>query len=353
MAVLKSTGNLLKADAEALVNTVNTVGVMGKGIALQFKKAYPDNFRAYEASVRRGDIRLGEVFTYPTGKLTENPKFIINFPTKNHWRSKARLSDIREGLKDLVREVERLGIRSIAVPPLGCGLGGLDWDQVRPLIVEAFAPLDHVNAILFPPTETPAAADMPIGTERPKLTHARSAILALLDSYVGLVGRGATLIEVQKLAYLLERVGEPLDLRFNKAIYGPYSSRLDHVLNLLDGHFITGLGDRTHSVAEAEPIALLPEADDEIRTAADHHGVNPNVHRVLRVVDGFNSAYGTELLASVDWSVMHEVEGSYDPPAVLAAIQAWNRRKAQLFTESHVESALTRLQACELVPSPS
>ena len=132
MAVKEAKGNLLKSDAEALVNTVNTVGVMGKGIALQFKKAFPANFRAYEAACRRGDVRLGEVFVYSTGKLTENPRFILNFPTKKHWRSKAQLADIELGLQDLVGHVQRLRIKSLAIPPLGCGLGGLRWSRVEP-----------------------------------------------------------------------------------------------------------------------------------------------------------------------------------------------------------------------------
>src|SRR5665811_1493750 len=134
MTVKEAKGNLLKADAEALVNTVNTVGVMGKGIALQFKKAYPDNFRAYEAACRNGEVRLGEVFVYSTGKLTENPRFILNFPTKEHWRSEARLVDIESGLQDLVEKVVQFRIGSIAIPPLGCGLGGLRWAEVEPLI---------------------------------------------------------------------------------------------------------------------------------------------------------------------------------------------------------------------------
>lgn len=349
MTVKEVMGNLLRADTEALVNTVNTVGVMGKGIALQFKKAYPDNFKAYERAVKAGDVQLGRVFVYSTGKLTENPKYIINFPTKKHWRSRARLSDIREGLVDLVREVERLNIESIAVPPLGCGLGGLDWADVRPMIVEAFEPMDDVTVLMFPPVATPDAADIPVRTKRPRLTRARAAILSLLEGYVGFVGRGATPIEVQKLAYLLERVGEPLDLRFKKAIYGPYSERLEHLLNTLDGHFITGLGDRSLRVAEAEPITVVPESLDEVRSAVEEFGVLHHVDQVLDLVEGFNSAYGTELLASVDWSLMHEA-GDSDTSDVLSALKEWNRRKERLFTPAHVEAALDRLRSHDLVP---
>ena len=351
MTIKEGTGNLLKADAEALVNTVNTVGVMGKGIALQFKKAYPANFKAYESAVRQDEIQLGRVFVYRTGKLDENPKYIINFPTKNHWRSKSKLPDIAEGLEDLVREVERLGIKSIAIPPLGCGLGGLNWADVRPLIANAFSRLDDVTALVYAPTGTPVAADMPSETPKPALTRVRAAVLGVLLGYVGQVGRGATQIEIQKLAYLLERVGEPLDLRFGKGHYGPYSTRLDHVLNGLESHFIRGFGDRSHRVAEAEPIVIVPGAEDEIRRAAESSGAAPNIETVLSLVDGFNSAYGTELLASVDWSIMQETGGSSDIETVTNVLQQWNRRKGRLFTEPHVTSALERLQHYRLVAS--
>ena len=124
------TGNILAEDAEALVNTVNCVGVMGRGIALQFKNAFPDNFKAYVAACRSGAVRPGRMFVFETGTLT-NPRYIINFPTKRHWRGNSRLEDIKAGLTDLTRQIRERGIRSIAIPPLGSGLGGLEWDVVR------------------------------------------------------------------------------------------------------------------------------------------------------------------------------------------------------------------------------
>ncbi len=118
-------GNLLEADADGLVNTVNCVGVMGKGIALQFKQAFPENLREYELACRRGDVQLGDMFVVRLGHLT-CPRYIINFPTKNHWKARSRLDDIRRGLAALVAVVRDLGIESIAIPPLGCGNGGLN-----------------------------------------------------------------------------------------------------------------------------------------------------------------------------------------------------------------------------------
>lgn len=349
MTFKESTGNLLDADAEALVNTVNTVGVMGKGIALQFKKAFPENFRAYEAACRRDEVRLGEIFVYSTGKLTENPRFILNFPTKEHWRSKARLIDIERGLKDLVNQIQRLQVISIAIPPLGCGLGGLQWSQVEPLIRTAFAPLKGVEVAIYAPVGTPSAAEMPDTTSKPELTRIRTAILATLARYSGLVGRGATPVEVQKLSYLLERVGEPLNLGFEKGMYGPYSKTLEHVLGRLDAHYLSGFGDRSQRVDEAERIVVVEDVLSEIDDAAARYGVTSHVDLVLKMVEGFNSAYGTELLATVDWVVSHETERQGDPETVFNAIQVWNRRKARIFTIRHVDAALARLDSYELV----
>ena len=153
-----ATGNLLEANAEALVNTVNCVGFMGKGIALQFKQAWPDNFEAYARASKAGEIRPGRMFIWETGRMI-NPKFIINFPTKRHWRGKSKIEDIKSGLRALIGEVRHLGIRSIAVPPLGCGNGGLNWKDVRPLIEAAFAEIPDVEVLLYRPQGAPPAPD--------------------------------------------------------------------------------------------------------------------------------------------------------------------------------------------------
>src|SRR5579862_1600253 len=252
-----TTGNLLEADAEALVNTVNCDGFMGKGIALQFKQAWPDNFLFYQRAVQRGEVVPGKMLIYSTSRLV-NPKYIINFPTKRHWRNKSRMEDIQSGLKALKEDVNRLRIRSIAVPPLGCGNGGLDWRKVRPLIEGTFTDLPTVRVLLFPPMGAPEAKSMPVNTSRPRLTRARALLIALIYEYAA-IGYRCTLLEVQKLAYFLQEVGEPLRLNYQAGHYGPYATNLNKVLERLEGHFIRGFGDSPKPDREME---LLPGAAD-------------------------------------------------------------------------------------------
>ena len=147
-------GNLLQTDAEALVNAVNCVGVMGRGIALQFRKAYPENYYAYRKACKTGEILPRRMFTFPTG-LAVSPKYIINFPTKRHWKDASRIEDIYAGLCALTSEIDRLGIQSIAVPPLGCGNGGLNWADVEPLIRRAFSKMPDLHVQLFVPQVAP------------------------------------------------------------------------------------------------------------------------------------------------------------------------------------------------------
>lgn len=351
--VREDEGNLLDADAEAFVNTVNTVGVMGKGLALQFKQAYPGNFRAYEAACRRGEVRLGSMFTWDTG-LPGNPRFIINFPTKGHWRSRSRLADVEAGLDDLRRVIQDCEIRSIAVPPLGCGNGGLDWDAVRPLIAEALGDLPDVEVIVYPPHGAPLAETMTIRTKRPPMTAGRAALLALVCRYTRLTqvedvaeSDGASLLEIQKLMYFLQEAGQPLRLNYAKARYGPYADNLNHVLQNLEGHYLRGYGDRTQQVLKLAPITLLPGAEDEARRWLDDHPAETGepIEAVMRLVTGFASAYGLELLATVHWAATREMAGGQDAePAELARrVRGWSERKGRLFTDEHVRTAAERL----------
>ena len=336
-------GNLLQADADALVNTVNTAGVMGKGVALQFRRAFPDNYEAYRRACERGEVTLGTMFVVDNGQLIR-PRFIINFPTKKHWRSRSKLSDIQTGLTDLRDVLARLQITSVAIPALGCGNGGLAWTDVRPLIHEALDDVPEVEVLVYPPQGSPAAASMKVSTARPRMSPGRAALVGLLDRYIG-PGLGATPIEVQKLMYFLQAAGEPLQLNYVRAPYGPYAENLNHVLNSVEGHYLRGYGDRSKSVREAEPIELLPGAAEEADAFLEAHpATRDRFVRVARLVEGFESPYGLELLASVHWVAGENVEPpATTPKAATVEVQKWNPRKKRLFSERHVHVAWSRL----------
>src|ERR1700722_11907105 len=259
-------GNLLYANVDALLNTVNTEGVMGKGIALQFRRAYPAMFEAYFADCKAGRVKLGHMHVYDLGGLVSSgPRWIINFPTKGHWKAHSRLTDIQTGLADLVKTIRDLKIKSIALPPLGCGHGGLNWSDVRPMIELAFKGLPDVHALLFAPDGSPAAADMPNQTSKPELTTGRAALIALIDGYLkGLLDPNVTLLEIHKLMYFLQEAGQDLKLQYEAQLYGPYARNLRHVLNRLEGHMLTGFGDG--SDRPDKPIELVPGAVEKACT---------------------------------------------------------------------------------------
>lgn len=332
--------DLLKQDdVDAIVNTVNCVGVMGKGIALQFKNKWPKNFRAYADACKKGDVAIGRMFVFEAGGLIR-PHFIINFPTKDHWRGQSRLEYIRDGLIDLVACIRELRIASIAIPPLGCGNGGLDWSVVRPMIEKAFASVESVDVRLFSPEGAPAPKSMDVRTDRPRMTPGRVAILQLLETYKSL-NYGLSRIEVQKLAYFLQEAGEPLRLTFSKDQFGPYSDRLRHALNRMDGHFIQGVGD---GVVESD-IEPLAEAMVEAALYMHENGSEAlleRVERVRRLIDGFQSPYGVELLASVHWVAKNEPEVENVQTAVVA-VHAWSRRKRDMMRAEHIAVAWGRL----------
>ncbi len=334
-------GNILKADAEALVNTVNCVGFMGKGIALQFKKAYPENFDAYHKACAAGEVQPGRMFVFDLHSML-NPKYIVNFPTKRDWRVNSRYEDIESGLTALLAEVRRLGIRSIAVPPLGCGLGGLDWNKVRPMIEQAFAQLPDVRVSMFEPAGAPEAKAMPVRTARPKLTVARALFIRLMDQYAAQAYR-LTLLEIQKLAYFLQEAGQPLRLKYQAGHYGPYVPNLNKVLKALERHYTSGYGDTQKPDVEIE---LLDGAAEEAEAFLSAHAAeHERLARVNRLIDGFETPYGLELLASVHWLAVHATPPAEDKHEAVEGIAAWNDRKRQMFRPDHIRLAWDRLAA--------
>ncbi len=300
-----TTGDILAEDTEALVNTVNCVGVMGRGIALQFKKAYPENFLAYAEACKRGEVEPGRLFVFETGALA-NPRYIINFPTKRHWRGNSRIEDIDAGLASLVEVIRERDIRSVAIPSLGSGLGGLDWSGVRPRIERALSGFNHLEAVVFEPREAEAGERITPSREVPGMTPGRAALIGLMDRYVrGLLDPFVTLLEAHKLMYFMQASGEKLKLQYAKGPYGPYAKNLRHVLNTVEGHFISGFGDGGENPDKR--LELVPGAvGDANRVLEGCCETRERFDRVANLVEGFESAFGLELLATVHWVIAHD-----------------------------------------------
>jgi O-acetyl-ADP-ribose deacetylase (regulator of RNase III) len=345
-------GNLLDAPAEALVNTVNTVGVMGKGIALMFKEAFPDNFRAYDEAVKRKEVRIGRMFV-TENRAFDGPKWLINFPTKKHWRQPSKLEWIVDGLKDLRRVVEEKGIHSIALPPLGCGNGGLDWSDVRPEIERAFAQLHDLDVWVFEPT--PKYQNVAKRSGLMKLTPARALVAEMIRRY-WVLGIECTYLEVQKLCWFLERTihdlgfDDPLDLRFVADKYGPYSDRLRHLLNGLDGSYLhcdkrlsdAGPSDTIWFDEERRPFV------DLFLKQEDSRPLRAILDRTAERIDGFESPLGMELLSTVDWLIEREHCGR-SVSDIRNGLSRWPagpeaaERKQRLFDDRLIRLALDRL----------
>lgn len=317
-------GDILREDVEALVNTVNCVGIMGRGIALQFKNAFPENFKSYAAACDRREVQPGRMLVFRTSRLT-NPKYIINFPTKRHWRGKSRLEDIDAGLVSLVREVRTRDIRSIAIPPLGSGLGGLDWSTVRQRIEKSLSDLDGVRVVIFEPTATQDDSRSNRSSDVPKMTAGRAALVALMDRYLsGLLDPFITLLEVHKLMYFMEQAGEPLRLKFAKGPYGPYAENLRHVLKAVEGHLVFGYADGGD--APDKQLRVVPGAiDDAAAFLHSHVETQTRLAKVSELVEGFESPFGLELLSTVHWVASREGAASIDEIARMT--YAWNDRK--------------------------
>ena len=303
------------------------------------------NYKDYKKACGANTVKPGHMFIVDNQSLT-NPRYIINFPTKRHWKGKSKIEDVESGLLALVEDVKRLGIKSVAVPPLGCGLGGLPWKKVYSLMEKAFAQAEDVQWLVFEPTGAPAAKDMPNKTKRPKMTKGRAAVLGLIDRYlVPGYDYPLSLLEIQKLVYFLTESGEHLNqVVFEKAAYGPYADVLRHVLEKIDGHFVTGYGDGKNK--PDVPINLLPdaarEADEFIKS---HPDTQSRFDKVVKLIEGFETPYGMELLSTVHWVATRENNAAIENSDIaLEEIRNWNTRKAKIMQPSHIHAAWERLK---------
>ena len=304
-------GDLLAEDAEALVNAVNCVGVMGRGIAKQFKNAFPANFRAYATACRNREVRPGRMFVFDTGS-EGNPRYILNFPTKRHWRGNSRIEDIEAGLTDLVREIVDRRIRSIALPALGSGHGGLEWQTVRRLIEDTVSCLQDVEIAVFEPIGAPGRDTVGPRRDPPRMTAGRAAMIGLMDRYLDWQPEPVmTEMEVQRLMYFMEFSGQDLGLRFDWTRFGPYAGNLRMVLKTVEGHFISGYD------AGADPrevlLTLVPGAAGRATGVLQRsHDMRRSFDEVAALIRGFESPSGLDLLATVHWVLNFDISDSLE-----------------------------------------
>lgn len=336
-----TTGNMFDCEAEAIVNTVNTVGVMGKGVALQFKERFPVNYSLYEAACKNGEVQIGKMFITSTNSLM-NPKWIINFPTKKHWMHKSNYAYIENGLDDLLEQINILNIQSIALPPLGAGQGGLKWEKVKQIIINKLGSL-KIDITIFEPSTSIKAYNK---LSKSHLTKPRALVLALLAQYRKL-GYEMSLLEIQKLAYFLQRMGQSnLKLNYKQYHYGPYAHNLQHLLHELEKGYIIS----EKSVFDSKPLDLIFLNNDTIEEVLNYVSnecsteEKERLSNVFSLMSGFESPFGLELLASVDWILNKNTTNTLSEIEVKEKIKQWSERKDNNFNLDHVSSAQQRLK---------
>jgi len=331
-------GNIIQADCQAIINTVNTVGIMGKGIALAFKKSFPANYKAYRKAFEQDELSIGIMFVHETGQIT--PQLIINFPTKTHWRQRSKLEYIEQGLDDLVKVIVKYNIKSIAIPPLGCGNGGLQWSVVRPLIEDKLKTIsDTVDILIF----EPGFADQTVRSTKAvtSLTPIRAIYLTLLRQYE-LLGEELSTLAVQKLAYLLQRSGENLQLKFDKGIYGPYAPNLNKMIEAFKPHYIHYGGDLSKPHTH---LKLNQEKVEEVKHYVTTQLTEDQSGRLVKMtsfIEGFESAFGLELLATVAFALRECPECSVEE--IISDIHNWTERKRDLMTPHLISVSYDRVK---------
>lgn len=344
MSVTFKTGDLFSDKSEALVNTVNCVGVMGKGVALEFKRIWPENYTAYKKVCNAKQMRPGRMLIVELTSLfgRSEPKFIVNFPTKDHWREKSKLEYISAGLDALILDIKKYQIKSIALPPLGCGNGGLDWSVVRPMMLEKLSQLEDVSVSIYGPLE---GRDDPEYVETHlKMTRSRAVFLKAIAELETPFDSALDRLSLQKIAYFLQVMGVPLNLDFNKNLYGPYSEALKKAVVTLENDYklIAGFqAEREAHVTQAGYAA----AEDFLKNDEQSEAI---VENLVRLVDGFETPYGLELLSTV-----HKVATSCgendDIKRITSEMLSLERNKRNIFPEDEIRLAFKRLKEDHLL----
>ena len=336
------TGNILESNADALINTVNTVGVMGKGIALQFKKAYHNNYKAYVDACKRNEIKIGKVFVVKDINLSSGEKYIINFPTKKDWRNPSEYGFIDAGLNDLIRVLKEYNIQSVAIPPLGAGNGGLEWEKVKKIIEHKLSNLDIEIAVYEPSKHIIEQ----LKKERVKLTDARALLLYVLYDLVK-NGEYVSEFSSEKVCYFLQRFGAKkyFNLDFSPNFYGPYSGKVRFVLNVLNGSYIMGYSDMNKK--PFEPLTIVADGYDSVKNHVESNSELIGIaKKTIDFLTGFYSDFALELLSSVDFISTNQK--SFEKEVIIKQLENWSDRKRSLFSnERYIDISLKQLQAAE------
>lgn len=336
-------GNLLEAETQALVNTVNTVGVMGKGIALQFKEEFPNNYSVYRAACKNKELYPGKLLVVREQTM-KGERVIINFPTKTEWYMKSKYEYIEKGLEELAKIIESYDIKSIAIPPLGCGNGGLEWSKVKQLIERYLGYLKNVKIQIFEPSDAikQLLKEQDVKKEA-RLTAARAILLYAMFYYESM-GENSSLFVANKLAYFLQRLGEKSlsKLKFTASHYGPYSVQVEHLLHNVNGKYIKGLEQM--SAKAFEPLELqydkVKEISDYIKKELAPEQ-RTRLANLVKLIDGFQSALALEILASVDY--VKKEKPNIDQEDIVNTIHNWSERKRKLFQKKYILIASKRL----------
>ncbi len=333
-------GNLLDSNADALVNTVNTEGVMGKGIALQFKEMFPKNAKLYIKASREGKINIGSVFVVKDSSLHTGEKIIINFPTKTSWRKPSEYNYIEDGLNNLATVIKEYNITSIAIPPLGAGQGGLNWVRVKKMIEDKLKESEAI-VYLYEPSDIIHEV---LKKERAKLTPARAMMLTVLYDLVG-NGEFVSEFAAEKIAYFLQRFGgkDAFNLEFKPNFYGPYSGKVKHVLFYLNGSYITGYSAKDKRPFEELGIIADGEADViNYLDLPENSRYKNTALNTKKFLTGFYSSFGLELLSSIDFIMIEQNVRTIED--ITEHLNSWSTRKKTLFTNpKFVEKAIGRI----------
>lgn len=318
-------GNLFESSAHALVNTVNCVGIMGKGIAYQFKRSFPAYFQDYQRRCKRGEVRLGEVYAY-----LDSAKLIISFPTKEHWKSNSRLNDIDAGLISLRELLLREHVRHVAVPPLGCGNGGLAWADVRPLIEARLGDLPDVSVEVYEPA---GSFEAKVAME-PRVTLGHFVLVALR---IGLTK--PTRLAIQKAAYLFNVFSDSDYFSFTEHKFGPYCPAIEPMFNAIRDYM-----EFTHLTAEE----MLRDGYQRRLSGADGERMR-RWQPVFERVHDFCNRNAAEIEAIATAHAVLARGGPMHAEALVQEFLSWSEEKAENFGRADVLRAVETLEREGLV----